>query len=823
MQTLSATSPHEATSTVNKPALGKVYHDVCRSLLDIRASKSNTQLYAATVNGDTLLGTAQVVAVNAVGDTLMFRALINPASEGSFITERAVQSLSLRKSFKPLSITGVGGYVSATTKAIVSVTLRSIRFSKHSVSFSAAVLPKLSSLLPKSPLKDYQWQHIKGLDLADPTFATPAPVDCLIGADIYPEIVRDGLQRGPVGSPIAQNTILGWVLIGPVNSNSSRDVLPRTVESYNTTISPLDSLEEKLHKFWEIEELFNPPPLTPAEDECETHFLSSHYRDESGRFVVRLPFESEPHSPGSKLIAKQRLLSLERRLQKDSSLREDYSLFMNQYERVRHMKRSPDSSLSEEASYLPHRAVVTQHGATKKLRVDFNASQLASNAKSLNDFLHIGPKLQQDIRTILLRWRFGRIAFTADIVKMFRQIRVHATDTRWQRILWRNFPEEPMQAFDLTTVTYGTACAPYLALRALRQLALDGQHRFPIGSQILREHMYVDDALVSTDTEAEVLEAKSSLVGLLSTARMELDKWASNCPALLANDQILAIADRRFDKDLSVSTLGLRWTPATDTFSYQAFTAQHIHIITKRHLLSEVAQIYDPMGWISPITVRAKLLIQRLWLLGNDWDTPADAATTRVWLETRAQLSELQTLAIPRWFDTTKKSAFILHGFFDAFEKVYAAVIYLVNSDKKTVWILAAKSKVAPIKAVSLPRLELCGALLLTRLMANIRTDLAMPELRYHCWTDSEVVLAWLPAPPCTWNTFVANRVGEIRSLLPTARWAHVSSKHNPADVASRGCTPIQLRENTMWWHGPPWLSLPHEFPQQKDSTILTR
>ena len=118
-----------------------------------------------------------------------------------------------------------------------------------------------------------------------------------------------------------------------------------------------------------------------------------------------------------------------------------------------------------------------------------------------------------------------------------------------------------------------------------------------------------------------------------------------------------------------------------------------MHIVTKRCLLSEVVQIYDPMGWISPITVRAKLLIQRLWLLGNNWDAPADTATTRVWLETRAQLSELQTLAIPRWLDTTKKSAFILHGFSDASEKAYAAVIYLVNSDTKTVSILAAKSK----------------------------------------------------------------------------------------------------------------------------------
>ncbi|CAB0043298.1 unnamed protein product [Trichogramma brassicae] len=138
------------------------------------------------------------------------------------------------------------------------------------------------------------------------------------------------------------------------------------------------------------------------------------------------------------------------------------------------MKRVSGSQLNQEGAYLPHHAVVT-----KKLRVVFNASQKASNGKTLNDFLHVGAKLQVDIATILLRWRLGRCAFTADIIKMYRQIQIDDADVKWQRILWRCRPEDTLQQYDLTTVTYGTACAPYLALRVMQQLADDEESRFP--------------------------------------------------------------------------------------------------------------------------------------------------------------------------------------------------------------------------------------------------------------------------------------------------------------------------------------------------------
>ncbi|CAB0037058.1 unnamed protein product [Trichogramma brassicae] len=329
---------------------------------------------------------------------------------------------------------------------------------------------------------------------------------------------------------------------------------------------------------------------------------------------------------------------------------------------------------------------------------------------------------------------------------MYRQIQIDDADVKWQRILWRCRPEDTLQQYDLTTVTYETACAPYLALRVMQQLAddRDEESRFPTGARILRKHMYVDDVLVSCDSEAEAIDARTSLTSILQSAGMELDKWASNYPFILPQGHTTAAPDLTFNKELSVPTLRLRWIPMTDVFSYT-----------------------------------------HLWLLGHDWDQLADPTTIRTWISFREQLPALQQCQIPRWLGTRSKSNVIYHGFSDASKKAYGATVYLVSENKAH--LLAAKSKVAPIRTVSLPRLELCGATLLSRLMSKTLEDLGTSKPTVYCWTNSQIVLAWLRSPPNTWKTFVANRVSEVHTLLPNASWGHVVSKQNPADLASRG------------------------------------
>ncbi|KAL7307639.1 hypothetical protein TKK_0000326 [Trichogramma kaykai] len=392
-------------------------------------SEESLVAHAATLSGTTLLGTARVVAISPFGERMVIRALIDPAAEGSFVTEKVAQALSLSRTATPLAVNGLGGQTAVKAKSSVLLSLQSCTSPKLSIHVLAAVLTKLTSVLPKQPINGSQWSHLQELELADPAYETPAPIDCLIGAEMWPDIIRAGLRRGPSGSPAAYKTVFGWVITGPTTKPTAHQ---STLDAFTITLTSTDTLSSALRKFWELEELTPAAGSAPADDTCEEHFRSTHQRDEAGRYYVRLLFIAKPELPSSYGIAKQRFLSLERRLLHDAQLRQQYCLFMQEYETLGHMKRASTDRFDTDVAYLPHHAVVD-----KKLCVVFNASQKVANNKSLNDFMHTGPKLQQDISTILLRWRLGQYAFTADIVKMYRQIYVREEDVAWQRILWR--------------------------------------------------------------------------------------------------------------------------------------------------------------------------------------------------------------------------------------------------------------------------------------------------------------------------------------------------------------------------------------------------
>ncbi|XP_029163786.1 uncharacterized protein LOC114935214 [Nylanderia fulva] len=412
---------------------------------------------------------------------------------------------------------------------------------------------------------------------------------------------------------------------------------------------------------------------------------------------------------------------------------------------------------------------------------------------------------------VLLRWRQHQYVFVADIEKMYRQILVHPDDCKFQTILWRHSTDDEVREYQLRTVTYGLACAPFLAIRTLRQLATDEEEQFPRGAVALRRDCYVDDVVTGSNTLNDAIALQTEIRNLCLAGGFPLKKWAANDERILTgvpSDHLLQQLPPAWEGE-SHSTLGLRWHPQHDQFSFVFHPHAAINH-TKRTVLSETARLFDPMGWLAPVVIRAKIFIQSTWLQGLDWDTPLPPSEAREWQRLLEELHLLDQLRIKRWLGTgADKTTLQLHGFADASEREYAAAVYIriTERNETSIRLLMAKSKVAPVKQVILPKLELYAATLLTNLMRHVKQTLDLATSDTYLWSDSTVTLQWIRGHSSRWKTFVANRVAHIQTQLPNAQWRHVAGRDNPADCASRGINPSELINHVLWWTGPTWLS----------------
>ncbi|XP_021955592.1 uncharacterized protein LOC110851951 [Folsomia candida] len=655
---------------------------------------------------DTLLATALVQVADRHGQYHTFRVLADNGSNTNYITDSCIKRIGAPLRRCHTSATGLGGTYVANATGITQFTVSSHLDSTvtHFIS-RCLVTSKIIEKLPTSYFDHTKWFHLQGLQLAYPLYYKPLDVDMLLGAEFFFAILECGKISGPPNSPVAIKTSFGWLIGGgsseiPLIQPRVNATLAQSSSSTTTTIGcdPTDeNLDATLRKFWEMDS--EPSHRLPTQEETtiESHFKSTYTRDHAGRFTVQLPFKSPRPKLGSSLnIAMKRLLLLERRLHSNPDA------------------RSPSSGVS------------------------------------LNDGLMVGPNIQDSLVDILSRFRLHKIAFTADIKKMYRQIRVTPEDSNLQRILWRDDPSKPVKHYNLQTVTYGTASAPYLATRVLEETAVVNEQQFPQAAEVAGRDFYVDDLISGEPTVPEAFQTQQELLSLTKDAGFELCKWSSNSqyvldafsPEMRETSSLLS-----FDQDSSIKTLGICWNPKTDQFLFRISPQEPTTTpMTKRIILSQIARLFDPVGWLAPIIINAKILMQSLWKLKHGWDEPLPLEIQNQWTILRSNM------------------------------EAYAAAVYLCVYDgqSSSSSLITSKSRVAPVKTVSLPRLELCGAELLAELLI--------------------------------WKTFVANRVTKIQERVPPTMWSHVRGEENPADCLSRGITCDELINHELWWHGPPWL-----------------
>lgn len=801
---------HQSLMTGNKPSTSSSHSN------QISMSSQNINQ-----TSEVLLSTALIQVMDYKGRFHTCRALLDNGSQSNMITAALCKRLGLESIPINMAIVGIGQAVSNISDKC-SVVFQSIH-NNFQLTISCLILSTISENVPSTFINISSLNIPNHIRLADPHYNKPGPIDILIGAGLFYRLLSAGQISLGTHQPVLQKTCLGWVVSGPVSTQINN---PKTYCNFSTDIE----IQLQLAKFWELEE----PPRSVSihskdEQACEANFVETVSRDKNGRFVVMIPLKESPTNLGaSKHTALSRFQSMEAKFLKNPILKGMYCDFMSEYEQLGHMSKIDDEFESDNTNqmsyFLPHHGVINENSITTKLRVVFDGSAPSDSGWSLNDLQLVGPTIQDDLLTIILRFRQHNIVICADVEKMYRQILIHPSQRSLQQILWRSDPSKELNIYKLNTVTYGTSSAPFLAVRCLSQLAADNVEKHPQAAEVISHDFYVDDLLSGAETEEDAIKLGTDVSSILQTAGFNLRKWISNSSEVLNKiSPNPSFHNIQFKEKEGTKTLGLYWSYQLDMlmFIIKQFSKQVA--ITKRTILSDIAQIFDPLGLLSPCIIIAKILLQNLWSYKLTWDESIPLELHSKWQEFRLQLINLNQLQIPRRVVCQNPAIIEIHGFSDSSLDAYGASVYIrsiSHNDNIEVSLLCSKSKVAPLKVVTIPRLELCGALVLAHLAHKVTKSIKLHVDKIYLWSDSTVVLSWIQTSPNLLQTFVANRVSQIQAMSDPKSWHYVRSQDNPADLLSRGVAPNKLQSSNLWWHGPNWLSLKEEDWPNSNATL---
>ncbi|XP_057369923.1 uncharacterized protein LOC130691034 [Daphnia carinata] len=627
--------------------------------------------------------------------------------------------------------------------------------------------------------------------------------ELVIGCDYYWHLLSHETLQGADDS-VACASKLGWIIFGSPGEN-------RQTTALTTTTDPSRAMVD-FKEFWTLEHM----GVTPSEAE-DPSFLQTYQhsikRDSSGRYEVLFPFKDNRRAMESnKGIALARLNSLLKRMKGED--RRSYHEIFQQYLEKGYIEEA-DGSYTGICTYLPHRPVIKQEATSTKIRPVFDGSAHLHGRPSLNDLLETGPNLNPELLAVLLRFRRHKISWMADITQAFLQIGIQEDHGQIVRFLWvRNPDEDPVKLIEYRwkRVPFGLSSSPFILRAVILKCLDDSGSGYPDLVNQLREQVYVDDWLGGADSVQQAAQLITQAIHLFSTAKMELRKSNTNCKELSKE-----LSNMEFQNELinvgqnpgaTIKALGVAWDPSTDTFQ---FNAQKIleeagkldNRPSKRKLFSLALRVFDPMGLISPVTVIAKIIMQKIWAEKIGWDDPVPAKIIPHWETFIKGLADLADTKIERWIGPETQR---LHLFCDASDDAYSVAAYIQNGAQTR--LLCSKTRIAPDpkKSVSTPRLELLSNLLAARLGKYIETALATPFEKI-LWTDSSIAYWWIKGESGRWKQFVHNRVSEIRETIEAENVRHCPGTQNPADIASRGAAVNALNKTIGWWFGPQWLT----------------
>ena len=651
------------------------------------------------------------------------------------------------------------------------------------------------------------YPHLKGVHMDDQEEKQKLPVHVILGASDFARIKTEVPPRvGRTGEPVAEKTRFGWTLMSPGEE-------PDLNAMFLTQTSVTDY--EHLRRL----DVLGLEDSTPG-DQAVVHmeFKEQLRRSEEGWYETGLPWKANhPILPNNKAGSLRRLGSTTRKLEKNRLLQKYDDVIQDQL--AQGVVEKAETEPNGREFYIPHKAVVRESAESTKLRIVYDASAKAyDKAPSLNDCLNTGPPLQNQLWKVLVRGRFHPVAITGDIKQAFLQVRVREEDRDALRFHWfEDLATRRVTTYRFTRALFGLGPSPFLLGGVIEQHLDHHRANDPSCVEEIEKSLYVDDLISGGNTISEARRLKDGASEIFSKAHFTLHKLHSNVPQLenppsSSTEDGVTYAKEQLGipQGKECKLLGLNWNKGTDRVAVNVQATDDVPP-TKRGILHKIATIYDPLGFVAPLTLEGKVLYRDACDAHIAWDAELPNDLRQKWLKWEAGLPD--TVTAPRSLVNYQEKihSIDLHTFGDASGKGVAASVYAVvrQNSGTSKGLVAAKARLAK-RDLSIPRLELVSGHMATNLVDNVKEALTgFPVQNVYGWLDSTVALHWIRGGG-EYKQFVHNRVQKIK-CKEYITWRHVASQDNPADLGSRGGNVKE--ENEQWWYGPKWLEYPQQWP----------
>ena len=767
--------------------------------------------------------------------------LWDPGSTLSFITFKAAKELRLQGEPIELELVTVGG----TRKKVESQRYRLVIFDQNNQEASLDVLgiDQISTAIEQVNLNEVLHLFSNQDRVSKVDRPNSGEIDLLIGFDYaayHPVKIEE------IDHLLLMENRFGFLVAGAhpcMNENTKKLVKHAIVLHTSINVEEFFSIEAlgvtcypkcgscscgKCHT--------GGKSMTLAEEkEHELIKKGLVFVEQTGRWLAHYPWIKDPEClPDNKHFAHATLRSTERRLQRNSIHAETYQNQINDM-----VQRKVARLISEEELgtypgkkfYIAHHDILSPNSVSTPMRVVFNSKAKVKGGVSLNDCLAKGPCLLNQLLGILLRFRLEQFAFIGDIRKMYHSIDIPLTDQMTHLFLWRDLKENQRpKTYAITAVNMGDRPAAAIAQTALRMTAEEAESEYPEASRLIIENSYMDDIPGSIETKEKGLKLMKETEEILQKKGFKIKNWTFSGQKMeqeKSKDQIAvqALLKKEVENDIG-KVLGMEWETEADVIRFKLNQLSDRKETTKRQCLSTICSIYDPMGLLAPVTVSAKIILRKIWASkpSIDWDDTLPDDLQKEWNGFRESLRYVQSISFQRALKPKEATSPVLVIFSDGSKNAYGAAAYIrwKTPDGFKSNLVAAKSRIAPLKVINIVRLELCGAVLNARLFAFILKEMADIQFEriFHI-IDSEIVKAQIDRDSYGFSSFVANRIGEIHDTTDRENFYWVEGDLNVADMTTRECTALDLGEQSEWQMGPNFLRLPIEsWPTQSATNV---